>query len=113
MRIPPRLCRHFLPAFATFRTHKQRAFRFPLPPCRDSGGDVVTLAVLADLQADWKPDTYRYSRLGCEVMFRFPVCKLLEILPSLEEDTSLPALAAKAQIAAIRCADLESFTKEL
>jgi hypothetical protein len=69
---------------------------------RATGGDVVTLAVLADLQAGWKPDTYRYSRLGCEVTFRFPVCKLLEILPSLEEDTSLPALAAKAQIAALQ-----------
>ena len=68
---------------------------------RATGGDVVTLAVLADLQAGWKPDTYRYSRLGCEVTFRFPVCKLLEILPSLDEDTSLPALAAKAQIAAL------------
>jgi len=69
---------------------------------RATGGDVVTLAVLADLQAGWKPDTYRYSRLGCEVTFRFPVCKLLEILPSLVEDTSLPALAAKAQIAALQ-----------
>jgi hypothetical protein len=69
---------------------------------RATGGDVVTLAVLADLQPGWKPDTYRYSRLGCEVTFRFPVCKLLEILPSLDEDTSLPALAAKAQIAALQ-----------
>ena len=69
---------------------------------RATGGDVVTLAVLADLQAGWKPDAYCYSRLGCEVMFRFPVCKLLEILPSLEDDTSLPALAAKAQIAALQ-----------
>lgn len=69
---------------------------------RATGGDVVTLAVLADLQAGWKPNTCRSSRLGCEVTFRFPVCKLLEILPSLEDDTSLPALAAKAQIAALQ-----------
>jgi hypothetical protein len=69
---------------------------------RATGCDVVTLAVLADLRADWKPDTYRYSRLGCEVTFRYPVCKLLEILPRLEDDISLPALAAKAQIAALK-----------
>lgn len=69
---------------------------------RATGRDVVTLAVLADLHPGWKPDTYRYSRLGCEVIFRFPVCKLLEILPTLEGDTSLPALAAKAQVAALQ-----------
>lgn len=64
--------------------------------------DVISLVILADLNPDWKPEEYRYERLGCEVTFRFPCCKLLEILPRLEHDDSLPALAAKAQIEALR-----------
>jgi hypothetical protein len=66
------------------------------------GEDVVTMTILADLDPDWRPDEYHYERLGCEVLFRFPCCKLLDILPQLESDLSLPALAAKAQIAALR-----------
>jgi hypothetical protein len=69
---------------------------------RACGEDVISLAILADLDEHWKPSEYRYGRLGCEVVFRFPCCKLLEILPRLEDDISLPALAAKAQIAALR-----------
>ena len=70
--------------------------------CRSTGRDIVTLAILADLQPDWKPQEYHHERLGCEVTFRFPVCKLLEKLPELEKQTTLPALAAVAQIEALR-----------
>ena len=66
------------------------------------GEDVVTLVVLADLDPTWKPVEYRYERLGCETIFRFPCCKLLEILPQMEGDISFPALAARAQIEALR-----------
>jgi hypothetical protein len=69
---------------------------------RACGEDVISLAILADLDPDWRPAEYRYERLGCEVAFRFPCCKLLDILPGLAEDFSLPALAAKAQIAALQ-----------
>ena len=69
---------------------------------RACGEDVISLAILADLDPDWRPAEYRYERLGCEVMFRFPCCKLLDILPRLADDFSLPALAAKAQIAALQ-----------
>ena len=69
---------------------------------RACGEDVISLAILADLDPHWKPTEYHYGRLGCEILFRFPCCKLLEILPRLEEDFSLPALAAKAQIAALQ-----------
>lgn len=86
-----------------------REERFPLRVFRyfhgirsACGEDVVTLIILADLDSDWRPQEYRYERLGCEVVFRFPCCKLLDILPELENDHSLPALAAKAQIAALR-----------
>lgn len=66
------------------------------------GEDVISLVILADLDPTWKPQEYRHERLGCETLFRFPCCKLLEILPRLENEDSLPALAAKAQIEALR-----------
>ena len=69
---------------------------------RACGENVISLAILADLDPHWRPAEYRYERLGCEVAFRFPCCKLLDILPGLAEDFSLPALAAKAQIAALQ-----------
>jgi hypothetical protein len=39
---------------------------------------VVSLAVLADEQASWRPDQFRYTLWGCTVDFRFPVVKLLD-----------------------------------
>lgn len=65
------------------------------------GSELATLAVLADLDPGWKPQSYSHAVFGCEVFFRFPCCKLIEILPSLEGDRSLPALAARAQIEAL------------
>lgn len=66
--------------------------------------NVVSLAVLADLDPHWYPNRYQQELLGCSIDFRFPCCKLLERLPQFENDHSLPALAAKAQIAALRTA---------
>lgn len=82
-----------------FATRMARSFHGIRAAC---GEEVVTLVVLADLDPTWKPVEYRYERLGCETMFRFPCCKLLEILPNLEGDVSFPALAARAQIEALR-----------
>jgi hypothetical protein len=39
---------------------------------------VVSLAVLADEQAGWRPDHFGSSLWGCTVDFRFPVVKLLD-----------------------------------
>lgn len=70
---------------------------------RSVGLNVVTLAILADLEPNWKPDCFEYQKLGCRVRFEFPVCKLLEVIDTLDEDhLSLPALAAIAQIEALR-----------
>ena len=66
------------------------------------GEDVISLVILADLNPRWKPEEYRHERLGCEIVFRFPCCKLLEILPRIENDCSFPALAARAQIEALQ-----------
>ncbi len=39
---------------------------------------VVTLAVLADDRATWRPDEFGYELWGCEVSLKFPVVKLLD-----------------------------------
>ena len=40
---------------------------------------VASLAVLADDDANWRPNEYRSSLFGCEATLRFPVVKLLEL----------------------------------
>jgi hypothetical protein len=39
---------------------------------------VVSLAVLADEQDSWRPDTYSYEIWGCRVSLQFPMVKLLD-----------------------------------
>jgi hypothetical protein len=39
---------------------------------------VVSLAVLGDDRASWRPNRFRYGRWGCNVGMRFPVVKLLD-----------------------------------
>ncbi len=39
---------------------------------------VVSLAVLGDERAAWRPDSFGYSNWGCSVGFQFPVVKLLD-----------------------------------
>jgi hypothetical protein len=39
---------------------------------------VVSLAVLGDAQADWRPAEYGYTLWGCQVGLRFPMVKLLD-----------------------------------
>jgi hypothetical protein len=39
---------------------------------------VVSLAVLGDERANWRPEAFGYDLWGCEVRFRFPVVKLLD-----------------------------------
>lgn len=40
---------------------------------------LVSLAVLADEQARWRPTGYESDVLGCRIRFDFPVCKLSEL----------------------------------
>ena len=69
---------------------------------RAFGRQPVSLVILADLNAHWRPCQYVHEELSCETRFRFLACKLLDELDRLEDDFSLPAVAAKAQIAALR-----------
>jgi len=66
------------------------------------GRQPVSLVLLADLHENWRPKEYRHEELGCETRFRFLACKLLDELDRLSDDFRLPAVAAKAQISALR-----------
>jgi hypothetical protein len=39
---------------------------------------VISLAVLADEQKNWRPNKYEYSLGGCSVSLEFPIVKLLD-----------------------------------
>jgi hypothetical protein len=40
---------------------------------------VVSLAVLADERRQWRPDWFGYDAWGCELSFRYPIVKLLDL----------------------------------
>lgn len=46
---------------------------------------VSSLAVLADANAHWKPDSFGYELFGCEMRIRFPYVKLNDYAPKLQE----------------------------
>ena len=47
--------------------------------------EVVSLAVLADANPRWRPDTFGYERWGFRTEIRFPVVKLWDYVDRLEE----------------------------
>jgi hypothetical protein len=67
--------------------------------------EVVSLAILADENPDWRPDEYGHGRWGCEVRFRYPVIKLLDYQkdPSLLEaaKTNPFAVVVRAHLVAL------------
>jgi hypothetical protein len=66
---------------------------------------VVGLAVLADANPGWRPDSYRSELWGCEVQVRFPTAKLTDYVGDLEalERSSNPfALLVAAHLHAQR-----------
>jgi hypothetical protein len=42
------------------------------------GKKVVSLAILADDEPSWRPTAYNYEILGCQVLLKFPMVKLLD-----------------------------------
>ncbi|WP_435184610.1 hypothetical protein ACRYJJ_08170 [Cylindrospermopsis raciborskii G7] len=62
---------------------------------------VISLAILGDEKADWKPESYNYSLGGCEVSLKFPVVKLLsyeEKWSELEESNNPFAIVVMAHL---------------
>lgn len=67
------------------------------------GVDVVSLAVLADTSDTFRPNGYQRRRWGCEVDFRFPIAKLLDLgrrWEELEVSDNVFALVVMAQLKA-------------
>ncbi len=42
------------------------------------GQEVVSLAILGDNQASWRPQEYSYEHWGCRLSLQFPIVKLLD-----------------------------------
>jgi hypothetical protein len=65
--------------------------------------DIVSLAVLADATAGFRPSAYARDRWGCALEFRFPTCKLLDLnarWAELEADPNPFALVVMAHLKA-------------
>ncbi|MCS7009266.1 MAG: hypothetical protein NZL93_04940 [Chthoniobacterales bacterium] len=41
--------------------------------------NLLPAAVLTDLNPNWKPSEFHYQIFDCQLSFRFPICKLLEL----------------------------------
>ena len=52
--------------------------------------EVISLAVLADDRKSWKPNQYKYRRLGFKREMKFPVVKLLDYQWSILEKSNNP-----------------------
>jgi hypothetical protein len=46
---------------------------------------IASMAVLADEQAQWKPNAYAFTVLGCEHSLKFPIVKLTDFHDKVEE----------------------------
>ena len=67
--------------------------------------EVVTLVILADLNRDWRPNTYQFELGDYRADRRFPICKLLDRLSTdWIGETAVVAQVARAQIAALKTA---------
>ena len=65
--------------------------------------EVVSLAVLGDETASWRPTSFGYTRWGCELRFRFLVVKLLDYWQTwsmLEESVNPFAVVIMAHLQA-------------
>jgi hypothetical protein len=69
------------------------------------GWPVVSMAVLADPQPDWRPDAYQEEHWGCQLRFAYLVCKLIEIPPQrLEQENNPAAVVIAAHLATLQTA---------
>ncbi len=74
--------------------YNYRAFDLYLRP-------VISLAVLGDERASWRPASYGYALGGCEVSLKFPIAKLLDYetqWQTLEESTNRFAVIVMAHL---------------
>jgi hypothetical protein len=95
------------------RTFGERMFVYQYRLRDRYGLDVVSLAVLTDTTASFRPRQYRQARWGCGIAFRFPMVKLLDYAEpqrwgALEASDNIFALVVMAQIRAKVTDDAET-----
>ncbi|MEC4818417.1 MAG: transposase [Scytonema sp. PMC 1069.18] len=60
---------------------------------------VVSLAVLGDIQASWRPQMYTYQLWGCQMSLKFPMVKLFDYeTTDLEQNTNPFAVLVMAHL---------------
>jgi hypothetical protein len=68
------------------------------------GQEVISLAILADDDPDWRPNRYEYGRWGFRTSIEFPIVKLLDYASKYQELESNPnpfAVVVLAQLKAL------------
>src|SRR4051812_29881856 len=63
------------------------------------GRSVVSFAVLADERPSWRPSEFGYNLWGCELRFRFPMVKLLDLASRRDELEASSNLFASVVVA--------------
>ena len=48
------------------------------------GQEIISLAVLGDENANWRPSHFGYNTCGCTLSFEFPIAKLLDCGDNIE-----------------------------
>ncbi|MBM3493497.1 MAG: hypothetical protein FJX72_04125, partial [Armatimonadetes bacterium] len=66
----------------------KRMFRYHLRIFDHFDREPVSVAILADPAASWRPDSYGYSRWGTRMRLDFPVVKLVDLSERVEEMTT-------------------------
>ncbi|GIV05457.1 MAG: hypothetical protein KatS3mg016_1032 [Fimbriimonadales bacterium] len=65
--------------------------------------EVVSLAILADADPNWRPNTFGYQNIGSELQFRFSTVKLLDFDETVLERSRNPfALVVLAHLRALK-----------
>ncbi|MCX7712488.1 MAG: hypothetical protein N2035_02290 [Chthoniobacterales bacterium] len=64
--------------------------------------NLLPAAVLTDLNPNWKPSEFHYQIFDCQLSFRFPICKLLELEDRCKNSSSFAAMVVRLQLAALR-----------
>lgn len=71
-------------------TFSERMFRYHARLYDRDRVPVVSLAVLGDEEAGWRPDRFGYALWGCELILHFPTVKLLDLDTTWLEQTRNP-----------------------
>lgn len=83
------------------RHFAERMFRYHARLFDHYRRQIVSLAILGDDRANWRPASFGYDRWGCALQLTFPTAKLLDYdLDALEADPNLCATVVLAHLTA-------------